>query len=143
MHNHTLEPLSTLAGGLVLLAAAMLPLQAAAACRAGEAPNTTRNEFRRSQAVVMGHVVQTVNHAAPNTPARIAFTDYTFKVERQLKGKRARTLLVRSTEEARFPMNEQRQYMLFLKQGSDNKWYVNSCGNSALMARKVPRPPKA
>lgn len=113
---------------------------APSACPAG-GPPPIKQEFRRSQAVVMGHVIETVNHAAAGV---IESTDYTFMVDRQLKGKRVRTMLIHAKNNAqRFRMNEQRRYMLFVSQGKDNKWVVNQCGNSALIARPVEKPPAA
>lgn len=122
-----------------LVAACLLPLQAQAyaQCEAGEKPLPSKQEFRQSQMVVMGRVVGT----APNADE----TDYTFLVERQLKGKlkgkRARTLVVSVPNTGmRFALNEQRQYLLFVTAGKDNKWRVNSCGNSAVMARPLTGP---
>jgi hypothetical protein len=121
----------------VLLAACLLPLQAQALtpvqCQVGEKPPPSRQEFKQSQMVVMGRVVATAANAED--------TDYTFQVERQLKGKRARTFVVTVPNAGlRFAMNEKRRYLLFVTAGKDNKWHVNSCGNSALMARPLKGP---
>jgi len=121
----------------VLAAACLLPLQAQAInpvqCQVGEKPPPSRLEFKRSQMVVMGRVTATTPNAED--------TDYTFQVERQLKGKRARTLVVSVPNTGmRFAMNEQRRYLLFVTAGKDHKWRVNSCGNSALMARPMKGP---
>lgn len=119
----------------LLLAACLVPLPAQAQCTEGEQPPPSRQEFKRSQMVVMGRVVGTSVHADD--------TDYTFQVERQLKGKRARTLVVNVPNAGkRFAMNEQRRYLLFVTMGKDKKWHVNSCGNSALMARPMSGPAK-
>lgn len=125
---------------LAALAGMMLPLGAQAMCHDGRAPNTVKNEFRLSRLVVMGHVIDTVKHRAANDPDVVDSIDYTFKVERQMKGKRMRTLVINSKSgTAAFPMNEKRRYLLFVLQGPDNKWYIDNCGNSAHMARPVKR----
>lgn len=125
---------------LAALAGMMLPLSAQAMCQEGRAPNTTKNEFRKSQLVVMGHVTETVKHIAANDPSLVESIDYTFQVERQMKGKRVRTLVINSKSgPTAFAMNEQRRYLLFVLQGPDNTWYVDNCGNSAHMARPVKR----
>lgn len=119
----------------LLLAACLLPLLAQAQCTEGEKPPPSRQEFKRSQMVVMGRVVGTSVNADD--------TDYTFQVDRQLKGKRARTFVVNVPNAGqRFAMNEQRRYLLFVTMGKDKKWHVNSCGNSALMARPLTGPVK-
>jgi hypothetical protein len=121
----------------VLAAACLLPLQAQAItpvqCEVGEKPPPSRQEFKHSQMVVMGRVTATTPNADD--------TDYTFEVDRQLKGKRARTFVVSVPNTGmRFAMNEQRRYLLFVTAGKDSKWRVNSCGNSALMARPLKGP---
>lgn len=155
MHQPQLQAMSTgrwrvasplralLKAGLLLAAAAGGPsAQAAqaATCQEGRAPNTTKNEFRLSRLVVMGHVINTVKNSAAHDPGVVESIDYTFQVERQMKGKRVRTLVINSKSgPTAFPMNEQRRYLLFVLQGPDNKWYVDNCGNSAYMARPVKR----
>jgi hypothetical protein len=133
--------------GLLLAAAAavlLAPMAQAAMCQEGRAPNTTKNEFRLSRLVVMGHVIDTVKHSAAHDPDVVESIDYTFQVERQMKGKRVRTLVINSKSgPTAFPMNEQRRYLLFVLQGPDSKWYVDNCGNSATMSRPVKRPPVA
>lgn len=125
---------------LAALGGMLLPLAAHAMCQEGRAPNTTKNEFRLSRLVVMGHVIDTVKHSAADDPSVIDSIDYTFQVERQMKGKRVRTLVINSKSgTAAFPMNEDRRYLLFVLQGSDSKWYIDNCGNSAHMARPVKR----
>lgn len=118
---------------VLLLIACLLPLQAWAQCQQGEKVPPNRQEFKRSQMVVMGRVVGTAAHADD--------TDYTFQVERQLKGKRTRSFVVSVPNTGpRFALNEQRRYMLFVTLGKDKKWHVNSCGNSAVMARPLKGP---
>lgn len=125
---------------LAALGGVMLPLTAQAMCQEGRAPNTTRNEFRLSRLVVMGHVIDTVKHSAADDPGVVESIDYTFQVERQMKGKRVRTLVINSKSgTSAFPMNEDRRYLLFVLQGPDGKWYIDNCGNSAHMARPVKR----
>lgn len=140
MQEHQLQPppagMHALAQ-FALAAACLLPLQAQAItpvqCQAGEKPPPSRQEFKHSQMVVMGRVTGTT----PNGDD----TDYAFEVDRQLKGKRARTFVVSVPNTGlRFAMNEQRRYLLFVTAGKDNKWRVNSCGNSALMARPMKGP---
>jgi hypothetical protein len=66
------------------------------------------------------------------------FTDYTFKVDRQLKGKPVKSLLIKSENtSAGFPMDAQRTYLIFVSQRADKSWYVDNCGNSAPMSRKA------
>jgi hypothetical protein len=141
MQEQTHSSISTLHKAVLLLVATaavgLLPLAAQAQCKAGTRPNTTKNEFRRSQLVVMGQVTETVVHVSANDPTLVDNTDYTFKVDRQLKGKRVSSLVINSKNtDARFPMAENRRYLLFVLLGKDNKWYVDNCGNSAHMARK-------
>jgi len=140
MHQLQLQAVSLHKTVLLLAAAAgmLLAPGAQAMCQEGRAPNTVKNEFRQSRLVVMGHVIDTVKHSAADDPSAVESIDYTFQVERQMKGKRTRTLVINSkTGPGAFAMNEQRRYLLFVLQGPDNKWFIDNCGNSAHMARPV------
>jgi hypothetical protein len=87
-------------------------------------------EFQKSSMVVMGQAVAKARNAG--------FTDYTFKVDRQLKGKPVKSLLIKSENtSAGFPMDAQRTYLIFVSQRADKSWYVDNCGNSAPMSRKA------
>jgi hypothetical protein len=88
-------------------------------------------EFRKSSMVVMGQVTA-VAKRADNT-----YTDYTVQVDRQLKGKAPKSLVITSENGPKgFPMKEQRTYLLFVSQRPDKTLFIDNCGNSAPMSRK-------
>jgi hypothetical protein len=118
------------AAWLLLAVLGALPVLAQAGC-VGERAPTVKNEMRKSRAVVIGKVISTMNYAQGD------YTEYTFQVQRQLKGRRVKTLVIHSENTgARFDMNERHNYLLFVLKGSDDKWRVDHCGNSSRMAEK-------
>jgi hypothetical protein len=123
-----------------LLAAALLCALLAPSARAAcveQRANTVANERRHSSLVVMGSVLEAKNNLSSTVPATIASTDYTFQVERQMKGKRQKQLVVHvDNVPDRFAMLATRRYLLFLLPGPNDTWLVDPCGNSGKIAEK-------
>jgi hypothetical protein len=99
--------------------------------------NTIANERRHSRLVVMGSVLEVKNNLSATVPGLIESTDYAFKVERQMKGKGQKQLVVHTDNApGRFTMLSTRRYLLFLLPGPNDTWLVDPCGNSGKIAEK-------
>jgi hypothetical protein len=94
---------------------------------------SVRDEYRASDAVVIGTVLQ-ANRVAP-TNNFLDGTAYVIRVDQKLKGKSpSRIRLFSENSSARFPMRRGMQYLLFI----DNleRSVIDNCGNSGTLSSR-------
>lgn len=115
--------------GIILL---LISASASAFCLDGRHPSVAE-ETRDSVAVVIG-TLKSVRNLSEDTsdPGGVTATVYTVNVLRQLKGKVASVILIRSDNtSSRFVMEKNRRYRLFLG-AAGSEFVVDSCGNSGV-----------
>ena len=106
-----------------------------ALCSDGRVPSIEA-EFQSSRIVATGTIVSERKIIPPDDPAGIFATVYTLKVKEQFKGPRSRMIeIISENTSSRFPMIKGLQYIVYLR-GSEGEWYIDNCGNSALLTSR-------
>jgi hypothetical protein len=113
-------------------AAFSLPLAAHAVCLNGTP--SIEQEFRDSAIVAVGVARAARDVSAPDDPAGIDHTTYTVRLTRVFKGAPAgRTIeLVSENTSARFPLDPDVSYLLFIGEAKEGR-YVDNCGWSGAL----------
>lgn len=103
---------------------------------------TVAAEFGSSKFVILGRATHARNISSPDDPAGYDWTVYEVKVLASYKGHPPRSIkLVSSNTTARFPMDEGKDYLLFIDRFDEPEYagkeplptdFVDNCGNSGL-----------
>lgn len=103
-------------------------------------------EYGSSKFVILGRATRTKNISSPEDPAGFDWTVYEVKVLAVYKGQPPRSLkLVSPNTTSRFPMDEGKDYLLFIDHSSEPEFagtevlpadFVDNCGNSGLASER-------
>ena len=127
------QRLTTRAGHVVLLLAALMPMAALGVCTQGHP--SVKQEMADSHAVVIGEVTaarDTLNDA--EDAGAITATVYTMAVKKVLAGHSPKRIdVVSENTSSRFPMDVGRRYIAFVR--TDGRmFYIDNCGSSSVLA---------
>ena len=110
-------------------------------------PNVTA-EYASSKFVILGRATRARNVSSPDDPAGYEWTVYEVKVLTAFKGQPPKSVkLVSPNTTARFPMDEGKDYLLFIEHSSEPELagnetlpadFVDNCGNSGLANERSP-----
>jgi hypothetical protein len=114
---------------LALFALLTLGRDASAFCFAPQL--RVSDEYFISDLVLTGTVMASRNIVDPTDPDGTTGIFYTVRVDAVYRGNVVKSLEVYSENStARFPMEEHKRYILFLKKEPDKNWGVDNCGSS-------------
>lgn len=97
-----------------------------------------QSEIQSADAIVVGRVLaENGMQEDRNDPDGVTAYDVTIKVQAILKGKLPNVFSVwNENTSARYPMSVGEEHVLFISQGRDGQFFVDSCGNSSLTSKR-------
>lgn len=107
---------------------------------------TVTAEYASSKSVILGQLTHTRNISSPDDPDGFDWTVYEVKVLTVYKGRPPKLIkLVSPNTSSRFPMDDGRDYLLFIEHSSKPERagkellpanFVDECGNSGLISER-------
>lgn len=115
------------------LVSAFACLHACAFCL--EPPLRVSDEFYTSPLVLTGTPISSRHFSEKTGADAVDGILYTVRVDHDFRGNPGSSVEVFSEDSSgRFPMDLHQRYLLFLSR-DDNRWFVDSCGNSGLLSQ--------